>query len=223
MVLFESERTGNADLYAKPADGSAPETLLLDGDRSLQGGRWSRDGSWIVAREGGGGISPEEGNRDIIAFRPGVDTALMPVVATAADEVAPALSPDGRYLAYVSDESGRPEVYVRPFPDAGRAKWQVSVGGGIEPLWAHSGRELFYRSSGALTVASLTAGPGFGIGERRELFRLDWAFPVRPAHRGYDIAPDDRRFVMIKRRAGETLEIVLIENWFEELEARVGR
>ncbi|HJS46347.1 MAG TPA: hypothetical protein VJ773_00005, partial [Gemmatimonadales bacterium] len=222
-VVFESERGGNADLYTKPADGSGPEAMLLDVNRPLQGPVWSRDGRWLVVRAGAESPSASRGERDILGIRVGGDSPPIPVVATPADEVAPTLSPDGRFLAYVSDESGRSEVYVRPFPDAGRAKWQVSVDGGTEPLWGRGGRELFYRSSSTLRVASLGAGPGFAIEGIRDLFPLDWTFPRRPAHRAYDIAPDGRRFLFIRRRPTEGLQIILVENWLGELESPARR
>ncbi len=71
----------------------------------------------------------------------------MPLVTGPASEIHPAVSPDGRWLAYASDESGTAEIYVRPFPDAGSARWQVSTAGGVSPIWSHSGKELFYRSN----------------------------------------------------------------------------
>jgi Tol biopolymer transport system component len=95
-----------------------------------------------------------------------------PLVEGRFDEFAPVLSPDGKWLAYVTNESGGSEVYVRPFPDATSARWQVSVDGGSEPLWAPDGRELFYRTrSGGVMAVPVTPGATFIYGTPQLLFR----------------------------------------------------
>ena len=111
----------NASLYRKRADGSGDAERLLASDKSLAEALWSHDGQWLVART----TVP---TRDIFAFRPGVDTSLMPVVASPKfDERAPSLSPDGLWIAYQSDETGKSEIYVRPFPKADEGRWQISL------------------------------------------------------------------------------------------------
>ena len=132
-----------------------------------------------------------------------------------------ALSPDGKWLAYVSNESGKAEVYVRPFPDVGSAKWQVSLSGGFTPLWGHSGRELFYLDGNRAMVA-VTVQPGatFNVTGHRVLFpAVEYSFAG--AYPTYDLAPDDSRFVMIRSVApsAET-ELVLVQHWSEELKRR---
>ena len=93
----------------------------------------------------------------LIVLRQGPDSATVPVAADSGfDENAPVLSPDGRWLAYVSDETGQDEVWVRPFPNVDAGRWQVSARGGTEPLWAHSGRELFYKSQGSMKVVGVS-------------------------------------------------------------------
>ena len=115
---------------ARNRSWSIPHNLVL-----LEGA-WSADGEWLVLRVGGNGPTKL---RNILAFRPGVDSAPQELLASAqADESAPALSPDGKWLAYASDETGRNEVYIRPFPNVDDGKWQVSTNGGQAPLWAHS-------------------------------------------------------------------------------------
>ncbi|MDP3767454.1 MAG: hypothetical protein Q8S13_05525, partial [Dehalococcoidia bacterium] len=215
---FVSSRGQNRDVYAQRADGSGPAQLVLDDQQTINEVAWSRDGRWLVFRRG------SMPGTDIMALRPGVDSAPTAIVATAFSERAPALSPDGRWLAYVSDESGRSEIYVRPFPDAARAKWQVSLAGGTEPLWARSGRELFYRNvSGELVAAEILAGPTFTVGRQRALFPAS-GYVADASHRLYDIAPDDRRFLMIRERSGgERADLILVQNWFEELRAKVRR
>ena len=147
----------------------------------------------------------------------------MPMVTTPASEGEPALSPDGRWLAYTSTESGKPEVYVRPFPDVGSAKWQVSLSGGNTPVWAHSGRELFYLD-GNLAMVSVTVqlGAAFAVTGHRVLFPAQ-GYSYAGGYPTYDVTPDDSRFVMIRSVApsAET-EMVLIQHWAEELK-RQGR
>jgi Tol biopolymer transport system component len=144
------------------------------------------------------------------------------LVATPFDEFTPRLSPDGRWLAYSSDESGRREVYVRPFPNAGTTKWQVSTAGGAEPIWSRSGQELFYKSSGELVAAAVLPGATFGVGERQVLFSIA-GYESHVAKRTYDLTPDGRRFVMVRLAATPRAELIVVENAFEELKAKVRR
>jgi hypothetical protein len=160
--------------------------------------------------------------RDILAIRPGVDTVPRAIIATAQDEYGPRVSPNGRWIAYTANESGQEEVYVRPFENPDRARWVVSVGGGTEPLWAHSGREIFYRSrTGALNRRSVTETPDLSLGPVETLFDAS-GFRSDHYHRAYDIAPRDDRFLMV-RRQGLVSELVLVANWFEELKAKVAK
>ncbi len=151
-----------------------------------------------------------------------VDSVPVPLVATEFRETSPAVSPDGRWLAYASNESGRGEVYVRPFPNTNDGKWLVSTDGGREPVWAHSGRELFHRGGRNQMVAAVLPGPRFVTGERRVLFPIQ-GFRSTPQHQQYDVTPDDQRFVMIRNvGAEEAWELIVVENFFEELKAKVG-
>ena len=111
------------------------------------------------------------------------------------------ISPDGRYLAYQSDESGRYEVYVRPFPQVDRGRWQISTGGATRPVWARSGRELFYLDeSGALTAVPVqTSGPTFIVGSPATVFDTKYVEPNPARH--YDVSPDGQRFLMLKDSA----------------------
>ncbi len=132
------------------------------------------------------------------------------------------MSPDGRWIAYESNETGRDEVFVRPFPNTGDGKWQVSIAGGTAPLWAHSGQELCYLNGHAERVAAeVVPTPAFSVGERRPLFSVAQYFRG-PNARHYDITPDDQRFVFVGPAGGEALELIFVENFFEELKAKVG-
>jgi hypothetical protein len=127
------------------------------------------------------------------------------------------LSPDGSWLAYTSNESGRPQVYVREFPGSG-GKWQVSTDGGTEPMWAPNGRELFYRLGNKMVAVGIDTEPAFTVGTRKVLFDEEYV-PWR-WHTNYDIHPDGKSFVMIKGGEGST-ELVVVLNWAEELKRRV--
>jgi Tol biopolymer transport system component len=215
-VAFVSRRGAGGELYVKRADGSAPAELMWDEERIAEV-TYSPDGEWEVYRVGGG-----SGGRDLLALQVGADSAPVALVATEYEETSPALSPDGRWLAYSSNESGRYEVYVRPFPNTNDAKVQVSTDGGQEPLWAHSGRELFYNGGGNLMSAQVLLGTTFIVGEQRVLFSTQ-RFRTGIVYRHYDVTPDDQRFVMIRIPGGEDAgELIVVENFFEELKAKVG-
>jgi len=205
-------------LFVVRSDGSAPADTLLFRPNDVWEGQWSRDGRWLVYRERGAPAG------DLMAVRTDGDTTPVPLVATSFNEVSPALSPDGRWLAYTSDESGMSEVYVRPFPDAAQAKWQISLRGGGEPVWGHNGRELFYRGpSGEMIAAEYTTRPSFAVLRQTTLF-AGGQFQTEMSHRAYDVSPDDRRFLMVRDRAGgERANLVLVDNWFPELRLRMGR
>jgi len=138
-----------------------------------------------------------------------------------------AFSPNGRYIAYQSEESGRIEIYVRPFPRVNNGRWQVSTAGGTRPVWARSGRELFYLdASNALTAVPVDiSGPTISIGSPAKLFDTGYAEPNPSRH--YDVSADGQRFLMLKASAtgdpnATPVSMVLVEHWFEELKQRVN-
>jgi eukaryotic-like serine/threonine-protein kinase len=216
-LLFVSDRSGHPALYHVAADGSGPATLLRDDPRAVDEGSLSHDGRWLIYRTGSGG------GRDIYAIRPGLDTIPTPVATSAFEEYAPTLSPDGRWVAYVSDESRRAEVYVRPFPNPQAARWQVSRAGGTEPVWAHSGRELFYRNAADdLEAAEVAAAAPFRIVAERALFAVRDYVPL-PLDRGYAVSPDDRSFLFVQQKPGVASQLIVVLNWFGELKAKVRK
>jgi serine/threonine-protein kinase len=142
-------------------------------------------------------------------------------LATPATEGAGRFSPDGRWLAYVSDESGRPEIYVQPFPGPG-GKWQISTDGGSEPAWNPNGRELFYRTGDSMMAVPVTTQPSFSAGRPTELFKgtyLASTFPLTGTT--YDVTRDGQRFLMIKDQAASATQINVVVNWFQELKRLV--
>ena len=144
----------------------------------------------------------------------------MPFLVTPFNERSPMFSPDGRWLAYVSDESGRDEVYARSYPETGQ-KIPVSTEGGTEPVWSKSGREMFYRSGDRLMAAPVKTGTAFTVGKPQKLFDRQMAIQDNPGSGSlnYDVSADGR-FVMIDP-TGKNNEVELVLNWFEELK-RLG-
>ncbi len=210
-ISFTSDRAGSTRIMTKRADGSVPAEVVLDvPGRAAHEGVWSPDGEWLLYR----------GNpRDIYAVSRSGDT--LPMVVTPFEERGPTVSPDGRWLAYQSDESGRFEVYVRPFPESNSGKWQVSTDGGVVPRWAPDSRLLYYLGPTELISVDVVSGTTFIPGERRALFPVD--FLASNEVYSYDVMPDGQSFVMIRNRASaEGAELIVIENLGQELEA-VGR
>jgi Tol biopolymer transport system component/tRNA A-37 threonylcarbamoyl transferase component Bud32 len=218
-VLYVSDRSGSGvgPAYAHRADGTGVARLLfaspvLDIGEIVA----SRDGRWLVFRT----VPPGAGTPDIMGLQAG-DTTLVPLVATPAAERYPALSPDGRWLAYASNESGAPEIYVRPFPQTATAKWQVSTVGGREPAWARSGRELFYlNGKNEMVAAEIQTGTTFSVGKQRVLFPAsDFARPGPVP--SFSVGPDDKRFLMVREgEASQQSELIVAENWLEELRGK---
>ena len=218
-VLYVNDRSGSGvgPAYAHRADGTGVARLLF-ASPTLDIGQVvaSRDGRWLVLRT----APPGAGSTDIVGLQAG-DTALVPLVATPAAEVYPALSPDGRWLAYTSNESGAPEIYVRPFPETATAKWQVSTAGGREPAWARSGRELFYLNGrNEMVLAEVQTGTTFSVGKQRALFPAsDFARPGPVP--SFSISPDDKRFLMVREgEASQQSELIVAENWLEALRGK---
>jgi serine/threonine-protein kinase len=218
-LAYISDRGPNYDILVQPADQSTQPRLLLgrDSEMPIWEVAFPRTGPWVLFRT-------ENRGSDLYAIRPGVDSAPVPLVVTDANERFPALSPDGRWLAYVSNVSGRQEVYVRPFPKVTEAMWQVSTTGGTEVRWAHSGRELFFRNeAGELVAVSVTAGASFEWGEPRALFSMK-GYRTASNGRMWDVAPGDQRFLMLRPIAGNTpSELIVVENFFQELKALAPR
>jgi serine/threonine-protein kinase len=148
-----------------------------------------------------------------------------PLVQTSFVELAAELSPDGRWVAYHSNESGQMEVYVRPFPKVDSGRWLISTGGGSRPAWSRNGRELFYLApSTAMMVVSVQTNPTFKPSNPSKLFDVPGPLSLQ-AGRTYDVTPDGQRFLMIKDVAGDrnapSAPIDVVVHWTEELKARV--
>ena len=190
-ITFLSDRPTSTDttrpanpfnVWEQPADGTG-EPRLLWGKDGPTDAFWSPDGRWIVL--GATKSTGASAQGDILAAHPGVDSLARAIVATGYDERGAALSPDSHWLAYVSNEQGANEVFVRPFPDVSGGKWQVSRGGGSAPLWSHNGRELFYVADGKMNEVRINPGPPFSAEPPRVLFAIPDRSPCRIAGSGH--------------------------------------
>jgi len=223
FIMFVTARQpGGVDLHR--ADGAGADSLLYEGvvDEAVM----SPDSRWLVLRQGS--VGAVAGGRNITGLRLGTDTTPVPILATPFDEEAPALSPDGKWMAYQSDETGRTEVFVRPFPNTDAGKKQVSSGGGLAPLWSRDGKELFYLAGDKkMMAARVTAGATLGLSEPVALFQVpDDLLGVEALYyTPWDVARDGR-FIMarlVNGSQGQAGTIVVVENWFQELHAKVKK
>ncbi len=218
QLIFASVRGQARSLYSVPADGSSRAEPFFETDSDVWESALSPDGLWLAIRTGTGA------DRDILAVSlAGEDRSPRPLAQTSFNERMLAHSPNGPWLAYVSNESGQDKVYVRAFPEP-TAQIKVSVTGGLGPVWARSGRELFYRGPNGMMAAGVQTTPMFRVTQRELLFE-DTYFggPGVIECNEYDVDPRSGRFLMIEteQAAGEG-EIIVVVNWFEELKAKVG-
>ena len=219
-VGFSSNRDGLFALYSRPADLSGDARLIVsDPDDGLYEASWTPDGQSLVYRWGS---TTTTGNRDLWSSTPDLDSTPVVISGTPARENTPSPSPDGRWVAYASDESGRYEVYVRPFPGPG-GQSLVSVNGGINPKWAHSGTEIFYLGlDAAFNVATVRTDPDFAVDSRERLDSRPYFWQNIIRH--WDLTPDGQRLLVIGPRleAGGLGRYVIVQNWNEELRALAG-
>jgi len=209
-VTFGSNRAGNYDLYWKLADGSGQAEQLLSSEYLDAPLSWSPDGQTLAFSE----FNPATASDIWMLSLEGDAT---PFLTTPFNEELAMFSPDGKWLAYVSDESGRYEVYVQPYPGPG-GKWPISTEGGTNPRWSPGGRELFYRNGYQMMSVSVDTEPSFTAEKPRLLFEGQYLLSTRFNVPNYDISHDGQRFVMITE-ASTGIHVVL--NWFEELKRLV--
>jgi Tol biopolymer transport system component len=219
-LVFGSDRFGYTNLFMQAADGSGRSERLVASERIQMPLSFTPDGRLLFSEE-----VPGQG-RNIHALALNGSGEVSVVIATPANELNAEVSPDGKWLAYDSNESGQFEVYVRPYPNVGEARWKISLQGGRQPLWSRDGRELFYRDfSGAVMAVSVSDVPGFTAGEVMKI--IDGSAYLGGGQLGsartYDVSPDGRRLLMIKRGDlnSDTGTIVVVVNWHEELKRLV--
>jgi Tol biopolymer transport system component len=215
-VTYLGTRDGRRNGWRRRADASSPEERAVPGSLTLNEVAYHPDGNVAVVRPLS--VSP----RTLYLADLASDSGPRPLFSVRADHFGANLSPDGRWLAYVSEESGMREVYVRPFPSVDSARYSISVGGATSPVWAHSGRELFFRGlRGEMMVAPVRTGPAFAHGEPRMLFSAPELLG-EAYHRAYDVARDDRRFLMIQSSRARAGTLMLVVNWNVELARMIG-
>jgi len=231
QIYYSARRLPNTTmLVRRAADGTGTEELVFRTASSpgVFEAAVAADERTLILRAGGTVAST--GGRDIFVVVPGEDSVPQPLVADPQfDESGIALSPDGRWLAYESNETGRTEVYLRPFPDVDSGKWKVSEGGGRAPLWARNGREIFYVNDARAMVAVPVnaAGGAPQLGEHATLFvmRPELYLANQENYTPFDVARDGR-FIMARRVTGtdgRPSPVVVTLNWFAELRDRVKR
>jgi serine/threonine-protein kinase len=212
-IVFRSNKDGMNNLYSQLADGSGGLERLTTSQHVQNATSWSGDGQLLAYFE-----NDPTNLRDVWVLRLS-DRKVQPFIATRFNEGGASFSPDGRWLAYVSNESGRAEIYVQPYPGPG-GKWQISTDGGTEPLWNRNGRELFYRSGNKMMAVQVTMQPAFTAGKPEVLFEKEYSASEFPATGiAYDVSADGQRFLMVKEseQATALTQINVVLNWFEEL------
>ena len=218
-LLFSSNRRGGVqpfDLLQMPADASVAAKVVQHRAYSAWEGEISRDGHWLAVR-----FDEPLTFGNLYARRLVGDTTLIPIQVDASKTRQIALSPDGRWIVFSGDATGRLEIYVAPFP-AGKPAVLVSRDGGSEPRWASSGRELFYKSGGWLMSVEIAPGGALRPGIPKPLFSVA---PYRSSvsRQQYDVSADGSHFVMIRDLTATATDVVYVENWLQELDARVKK
>ncbi|MEO6226587.1 MAG: hypothetical protein ABIO61_01850, partial [Thermomonas sp.] len=218
-VAFVRDSGSGGDVYARNVDGGSGDRRLVHIDKAIQEVSWSRDGHWILVRTETGAA----GNGDILAVSTTGDSAVVPVATSAFTETEPALSPDGRWLAYVSNEGGISEIFVRPFPAAEAGRWQVSNGGGASPVWSANGKELFFLNGvNRLIAAKIASGPAFQVSELKPLFDAT-KFNYLGYHQAFEVTRDGRFIFLdlVGSAAVEVIRLVQVDNWFADIKERL--
>ena len=216
-IVFSSNRAGRYNLYWKPADGSGSVEKLVNSDGIQFASSWHPDGKLLAFTQS----DPGTGG-DIWIVSVGSDEDPIAVLQTPSNEYGAVFSIDGEWLAYVSDESGRDEIYVQRYP-GGEGKQQVSQDGGVHPAWAPDGRRLFYRSGRDIMSVSITTTPSFTAGNPSRLLSVPFDDGTVASVPNYDVAPDGSGFVILHTEdVRPPTQIHVILNWFESLQQQVG-
>ena len=215
-ITFRSTKAGPWNVFWENADGSGTVQQLTNSQFLSEPTSWSPDGKLLAFSE-----QNTVSRRDIWVLDMNGGRKAAPIIKTPADESVPRFSPDAHWIAYVSDESGRAEIYVQPYPTSGQ-KWQISTSGGREPVWSPSGSELFYREGKKMMVSDIKPAPSFSAAKPRVLFEGEYEGPLasRP---NFDISPDGKRFLMLQAvdHGQSSAEIKIVSNWFDEIKRRI--
>jgi len=222
-LIFSSQRAGARNLFWQAADGTGTVERLTDSPNQQNAVAVSPDGRRLIFTE----TSPKTGE-DVMQLELDGSHRVTPLVQSPSLERNGMVSPDGRWLAYESNESGRFEISVRPFPDVNRGHWQVSTGGGTRPLWAPSGQELVFVSpTGALMRVGVDRAPTWAATPPTQVVKEGYVtMPGSLSGRSYDIAQDGQRFLLIKEAGGADqtaapATLVVVQHWLDELKRLV--
>jgi serine/threonine-protein kinase len=216
-IHYATSRRGDYDLWRSRSDGSGVQESLVTGPNDHWEGVPSPDGRGLVFR------TTDPVTRRDIWWLPRGASQPVPVLTTPFEERGIAVSPDGRWLAYVSNETGADEVYVRALPGPG-GRVQISSAGGREPRWGPGGRELLYRSrDSVLAVQVVASGGEVHVGRRRALFRDVFRTGGAGNHAGWDVDPSGRRFVFVlESGVGSDRQLSFLVNWFDQPRTAIG-
>jgi Tol biopolymer transport system component len=218
-IAFAAVRGGAlTSTYVKAADGSGSEELLY---APTPGSDWGRTAPWDWSADGRSLVCEfsDTNQTNILSLDLATREARVLLQSPAA-EVAPVLSPDGRWLAYASDESGQPEIFVRPFPGLG-GRWQISDSGGMSARWSSDGRELFYRYRNALYAVRISATADAFHADRPQVVFDD--LPSARLGGDYDVA-DGQRFLLVEPAPDEhaATGLTVVVHWLDDLRRRVA-
>ena len=227
QIFFQSGPLGAPSLVRRRADGTGSAERLVSGGSQLRPTSISPDGKRLIFEQPNAGTA-----YDLMMLQMDGSKRVEPLIQTTFDERDGEVSPDGRWIAYDSNESGRNEIYVRPFPNVKDGQYQISTGGGRTPAWARRGHELFFVNASSLFSVPVQLAPTFRAGQPAKLFDassllLDGRYlPSGSSLRTYDVSGDDQRFLMMNTAASasndrQVPDIVIVQNWFEELKAKV--
>ncbi len=222
-LIFTSEQGGVRNLFSQLANSAGAIERLTESPNTQYPSAVSPDGRQLIFSE----VTPET-DIDVMAIELDGTRRVTPIVRTALTERNGIISPDGRWLAYEANDSGRFEIYVRPFPDVKSGHWTVSTNGGTRPIWARSGRELMYVSpTGALMRVGVTSDPSWAVTTPTLVVKEGYFTNPGWWGRSYDLSPDGERFLMIKESGidgtASPPSVIVVLNWFEELNRLVPR
>jgi serine/threonine-protein kinase len=218
-VVFSSNRDKSFDLYWTRADGTGTPERLTTGASHEYPHAWGNGGRALLFTECSSAITSTRCDMSLLAMAGSAERQTKTLLRSEFSDNFPAVSPDGRWLAYESNAAGRLEIYVRPFPDVDGGRWQASTGGGTEPLWAPNGQELLYRGPTAVMAVPVESGSTPTFGKPQALFNVG-RYTVSN-FRDWDISPNGDRFIFAAPLTTEEGQIVIVENWFEELKRLV--
>jgi serine/threonine-protein kinase len=222
-LIFSSQRTGVRNLFWQEADGTGTVERLTDSPNQQNAVSVSPDGRRLIFTE----TTPTTGE-DVMQIELDGTHRVTPLLQSQSIERNGMVSPDGRWLAYESNESGRFEISVRPYPDVNRGHWQVSTNGGTRPLWAPSGQELIYVSpSGALMRVGVERAASWAATPPTQVVKEGYVtMPGSLSGRSYEIAADGERFLLIKEggpdQAGVPANLIIVQHWLDELKRLVA-